>query len=115
MQQDSTTTLVSDQPRRPQAREPLAQVVHGRAGSDAGLSLDVTAGGDSSNPYSSRQKRLAECPPKYRKLYRRAWGGKSRQAAIRTHCLECVGYSANEVALCTASACPLFEYRGGRL
>lgn len=58
-----------------------------------------------------RQKRLADCPGKYRELYRRAWSGNSRKAAIRAHCLECAGWSYCEVQLCTARACPLYEFR----
>ena len=61
-----------------------------------------------------RKRRLADCPAKFRKLYRRAWSGKSRQAAIRIHCLECCGWLSREVDRCSAPACPLFEYRGGR-
>lgn len=59
----------------------------------------------------SRERRLHDAPRKYQAMYRRAWTGKSRKAAIRAHCLECVGYSEEEVRLCTAPACPLFEYR----
>ena len=57
------------------------------------------------------ETRLADVPAKYRSLYRRAWDGKSRKAAIRAFCLECVCWSKTEVRLCTAPACPLFEYR----
>ncbi len=60
---------------------------------------------------ASRKKRLEDCPRKFRDLYRRAWSGNSRKAAVRAHCLECVGWSAKEVALCTAPACPLYEFR----
>ena len=35
--------------------------------------------------------------------------------AIRAFCLECVGYSADEVRLCTAGdSCPLFKFRFGK-
>ena len=60
---------------------------------------------------AQRAKRLSDCPPKYRNLYRKAWRGKSRKAAIRAFCLECVCWSEQEVRLCTAPACPLFEFR----
>ena len=59
----------------------------------------------------AREKRLSDAPAKYRRLYRKAWEGKSRKAAIRAFCLECVGWSENAVRLCTAPACPLFEFR----
>jgi len=60
---------------------------------------------------SAREKRLSVVPAKYRTLYRKAWGGNSRKAAIRAFCLECVAWSEHEVRLCTALACPLFEFR----
>ena len=60
---------------------------------------------------AERAKRLSDVPKKYRQLYRRAWERKSRKAAIRAFCLECDGWSENEVRLCTAPACPLYEFR----
>jgi len=36
---------------------------------------------------------------------------RSRPAAIRVFCLECVGDVAYEVALCTGGNCPLWEWR----
>ena len=35
--------------------------------------------------------------------------------AIRTWCLECLGFSGHEVELCTAPNCPLFPFRLGRM
>lgn len=52
-----------------------------------------------------------DIPQKYRDLYARAMRGKSRKAAVRAHCLMCVGWNAAEVRLCTARNCPLFPYR----
>lgn len=37
--------------------------------------------------------------------------GKSRKAAIKLMCLECVGGSRADVARCTDGGCPLFLYR----
>ena len=54
---------------------------------------------------------VSQIPTKYRGLYQRAMSGKSRKAAIRTHCLMCVGWQAREVVLCTATTCPLYSYR----
>ena len=34
--------------------------------------------------------------------------------AIRLHCLECLGYSYDEVKKCTAFLCPLFPFREGK-
>ncbi len=50
-------------------------------------------------------------PPAHRGRYRRASTGRSRKAAIRAFCLECVGWSSKEVKLCTSPGCPLFKYR----
>jgi hypothetical protein len=33
--------------------------------------------------------------------------------AIRTHCLECVGWISSEVSLCPGVNCALFPYRAG--
>ena len=60
---------------------------------------------------AERATRLSDVPRKYRELYRRAYAGKSRKAAIRAFCLECVCWSADEVRRCTAPACPLYEFR----
>lgn len=37
----------------------------------------------------------------------------SLRVAVRNHCLECCGHSAQEVALCTASKCWLWPWREG--
>lgn len=50
-----------------------------------------------------------EVPIKYQGLYDRR--AKSRKAAIRSQCLECVGYAIIEVKLCTDIGCPLYRYR----
>lgn len=36
---------------------------------------------------------------------------RSRAAAVKLFCLECVGYVRKDVTACTASACPLFRWR----
>lgn len=38
----------------------------------------------------------------------------SRAAAIRLHCLECMGDNAAEVRRCSRLACPLHPFRLGR-
>lgn len=49
-------------------------------------------------------------PEKYDDMAKKAENG-SRKAAIRLHCLECVGWQSKEVRLCTAKKCPLYRYR----
>jgi len=33
--------------------------------------------------------------------------------AIRTHCLECLGWSSDEVVKCSLKTCPLYPFRRG--
>ena len=54
---------------------------------------------------------MRDIPKKFQALYRKAMTGKSRRAAIRSFCLECVGYQQAEVDRCPATACPLHPYR----
>lgn len=51
-----------------------------------------------------------DVPAKFRKLYDRARAGKAK-AAIRLHCLICVGWELVEVDRCTATGCPLYPLR----
>jgi hypothetical protein len=50
-----------------------------------------------------------DIPRRYQALYKRR--KRSRKSAIRSQCLECVGYVAKEVELCTDPGCPLFSWR----
>lgn len=50
-------------------------------------------------------------PKKYKGLYAKAIAKKSRKAAIRSFCLECVSYYPDEVKKCTDEGCPLYKYR----
>jgi hypothetical protein len=38
-----------------------------------------------------------------------------KQEAIRNKCLDCCIYQVNEVKLCTAVLCPLWEHRFGKV
>ena len=58
-----------------------------------------------------QRAKLEQVPPKYRALYRKAWSGRSRKAAIRAFCMECVCYSPAEVERCSSPCCPLSGYR----
>jgi len=55
--------------------------------------------------------RREDVPAKFRGLYDRALGGRNQAAAIRAHCLMCVGLQIDEVRQCIAPTCPLFPYR----
>lgn len=48
----------------------------------------------------------------HKTLYQRALKG-SAFAAIRLHCLACVGISAQEVTRCTGTDCALYPFRQG--
>ena len=56
---------------------------------------------------------MMDVPLKFLPMYRRAMSGRSRKAATRVFCLQCVGWLEREVELCTAHNCPLFPYRKG--
>lgn len=50
-------------------------------------------------------------PKRYQKLYDRAMKGKSRKAAMKSFCIECMGYDHEEVLNCVDEGCPMFPYR----
>ena len=54
---------------------------------------------------------LDSVPPLYRNLYQQAMSGKSRKAAVRVYCLQCMGWSRKGVKECTAVECMLFLFR----
>ena len=57
------------------------------------------------------QKRLNDIPINYKNNYIKAVSGKSRTAAVKAFCLECMGWQREEVRNCTSVACPLYLYR----
>ena len=60
----------------------------------------------------TKNRRLPTIPTKYQKLYLRVLEDKaSPREAIKCNCLECVGWVKEEVARCTAPACPLYLHR----
>ena len=59
----------------------------------------------------NQAKHLNTVPIKYRGIVARAYSGKSKAAALKAKCLECVGFQRNEITACTAFACPLHPYR----
>ncbi len=62
-------------------------------------------------PEDVRQAKLAEIPRRYRATFIKAWTGKSRKAADRAMCIECMGYEGKEIKRCTSPGCPLYLYR----
>lgn len=57
------------------------------------------------------EKRMSRTPDMYRDKYEAATSGKSRKCAIRTFCLECVGWNRAEVSRCSDLGCPLWAFR----
>jgi len=55
--------------------------------------------------------RRKDIPDLYKGSYDRAMAKKGRSHAIRSFCLECMGWQRNEVKSCTSPQCPLFQYR----
>ncbi len=54
-------------------------------------------------------------PEKYHRLHVLAQSGRSQTAAIRCHCLMCMGWESHEVKRCTMTECPLYAHRGVRV
>ena len=50
-------------------------------------------------------------PEKYHRLHVLAQSGRSQTAAIRLHCLMCMGWESHEVKRCTMTDCPLYAHR----
>lgn len=59
------------------------------------------------------ETRLRQMPVSMRDTYRRAMSGKSRKAAVKAFCQECMGWEnvATAIRYCTSPACPLYPYR----
>jgi hypothetical protein len=53
----------------------------------------------------------AHIPSSYRGNYRKAMSGKSRAAALKAKCLDCMNWQRTEVTACAAETCPLYPYR----
>jgi hypothetical protein len=60
---------------------------------------------------AQQKARLAAVPEHHQAVVKRAYAGRSRSAAMKAFCLECVGYIKADVRGCTAKACPLYPYR----
>jgi hypothetical protein len=80
---------------------------------DSGNVSPRLEGGNTQNRWSSPSVMAKDYPPKARSLYERAIKGGSRKAAIRAHCLQCMGYQFAEVKACAARTCSLYPYRMG--
>jgi len=55
-------------------------------------------------------QKLKHIPKAYHNRFKRAWNG-NRSAAVHANCLECMGYSREEVHLCNTTTCPLWKLR----
>lgn len=54
---------------------------------------------------------LNELPSIYVATFQKAYSGKSKSAGVKAFCLSCVGYLRQEVRDCSATHCPLHQYR----
>lgn len=52
-------------------------------------------------------------PTRYQRLAKRAASGRSIKAAVKLHCIQCMGYSLKPAKVCEARVCPLWPYRPG--
>jgi hypothetical protein len=57
-------------------------------------------------------KTIAEAPPRWRGILRRAYDGTGgRTNAVTAFCLHCTGYDTETVRTCTSYSGPLWQYR----
>ncbi len=56
-------------------------------------------------------RRLEEIPKKYRRIYKKAVESRSKSAAVKALCLECVCWQKNEIINCSCLTCPLYGVR----
>ena len=56
-------------------------------------------------------ERVGQMPRSFRNVYQKAMSGRSMKSAIKSNCLECMGWQREEVKLCTDLGCPLYPYR----
>jgi len=60
----------------------------------------------------TRAKALERCPASAKGILARSLAkNASPRDAIKSQCLECLGYDRKAIAECTSWACPLWEYR----
>jgi hypothetical protein len=58
-----------------------------------------------------QRAKLSGVPAIYRNTFTLAYEGRSRSAAIKAFCLDCVGFERKSIRECTSHACPLYPYR----
>jgi hypothetical protein len=56
-------------------------------------------------------KTIRRHTPRYENLAKRVFSGRSRGAAVKLACLQCVCWQRNEVRDCTIEGCALWQYR----
>ncbi len=54
---------------------------------------------------------MADVPAQYRKVFERAFSGKSPGSAIKAKCLLCSCFDRQEIQKCPVRDCSLFPYR----
>ena len=61
---------------------------------------------------AAQEEVIAQAPPKYRLLLRKAFeGASSPRKAIKASCLTCTHYNLDEIRACTVLRCPLHKFR----
>jgi len=55
--------------------------------------------------------RRKDIPEIYKAHYDKAMAKKGRSHAVKSFCLECMGWQRTEIKSCTSPQCPLFRYR----
>lgn len=62
-----------------------------------------------------RNKWVAEMPQLYRRVYRKAMGGRSLRAAVTAKCQDCSNWQRAEIRDCLVVTCSLWPYRPYRI
>ena len=56
-------------------------------------------------------KKVSECLSSATGVFRKAFSGQSKAAAIKARCIQCCCYQKTEITLCRVTDCALFRYR----
>lgn len=60
---------------------------------------------------AARLRMVRKTLPSAVNAFTQAYEGKSRVAAIKAFCLECIGFNRDEIRKCSAPWCPLWAMR----
>ena len=94
-------------------QDPLALARKAKASAKSVDELTQEAIGRATSPLAKAgiTRRIEQMPETCVRTYLRAISGKSLSAAVKSFCLECVGWQREAVTNCTSPGCPFYLYR----